>query len=353
MTEETSNRIQQLLKDAGLLPSSKQDTHSVSNFNFNDEIILITGAAGSIGSGLANQLLHSSFKQLILVDNAETPLYYLMNNLGIRPNKKIHFLLLDIREKDSMEWLFETYKPTVIFHAAAYKHISITEQNPYEAIKLNIFATKLLADLALAHETKTFVFISTDKAVNPVSVMGMTKLIAEKYLDSLSITKSTRFTSTRFGNIFGSNGSVVPLFIKQLESGKSITITSKDATRYFIDNNKACNLILKVANMNDLETNHVTFNMEEPLKIIDLANKLIALYNSNSQIITTNLKPGEKLHESLISENEILKATNEKDIFVICKMDKTTFQPIDISTLYQIQPHQSASEIKNILTSFI
>lgn len=353
MTEEISNRIQKLLKDAGILPSSKQDTRSVSNFNFSDEIILITGAAGSIGSGLANYLLRYSFKQLILVDNAETPLYYLMNNVGILPNKKIHFLLLDIREKDSMEWLFKTYKPTVIFHAAAYKHITLTEQNPYEAIKLNIFATKLLADLALSHETKTFVFISTDKAVNPRSVMGMTKLIAEKYLDSLSVNKVTRFTTTRFGNIFGSNGSVVPLFIKQIESGNCITLTSKEATRYFIDNNKACNLILKVANMHDLETNHVTFNMEEPLKIIDLANTLISLYKSDSQIITTNLKPGEKLHESLISEDEILKATNERDIFVICKKDKTAFQPIDISTLYQIQPHQSASEIKNMLTSFI
>jgi len=353
MTEEISNRIQKLLKDAGILPSSKQDTRSVSNFNFSDEIILITGAAGSIGSGLANYLLRYSFKQLILVDNAETPLYYLMNNIRILPNKKIHFLLLDIREKDSMEWLFKTYKPTVIFHAAAYKHITLTEQNPYEAIKLNIFATKLLADLALSHETKTFVFISTDKAVNPRSVMGMTKLIAEKYLDSLSVNKVTRFTTTRFGNIFGSNGSVVPLFIKQIESGNCITLTSKEATRYFIDNNKACNLILKVANMHDLETNHVTFNMEEPLKIIDLANTLISLYKSDSQIITTNLKPGEKLHESLISEDEILKATNERDIFVICKKDKTAFQPIDISTLYQIQPHQSASEIKNMLTSFI
>src|SRR5690606_4381852 len=314
MIEKTSNRIHQLLNDSGLLSSNETKTESFSIFNFSEEIILITGAAGSIGSGLVKQLLHSSYKQLILIDTAESQLYYLIKELDIQHDKKVHFLIMDVREKDSMEWLFEIYKPTLIFHAAAYKHVSLMEDNPYEAVKLNIFATKLLADLAIKHKTKTFVFISTDKAVNPISVMGMTKLIAEKYLDFLRSSKGTAFITTRFGNIFGSNGSVVPLFIKQIKSGRPLTITNKEVTRYFIDNNKACNLILKVATIHKLAGNNFTFNMGEPIKIIDLAETLTEIYNYKTEIKITDLKIGEKRHETIISENETLKTTSDAEI---------------------------------------
>lgn len=353
MTAETSNRIEQLICDSGLHPSYNEKTNSFIEYNFSEETILITGAAGSIGRELVNHLLHCRFKQLILIDNAETPLYFLIKDFDIQNNDTIYCLVRDVRDKDSMEWLFNTFKPTLIFHAAAYKHVSLAENNPYEAIKLNIFATKLIADLAIEHNTKRFIFISTDKAVDPISVMGMTKSIAEKYLDSLNSHHSTLFLTIRFGNIFGSNGSVIPLFIRQIKSGKPITITNNKATRYFIDNDKACNLILKVATISNLEGNKFAFNMDDPIKIIDLATKLIEIYNYKNQIEITDLKLGEKLHESLVSENEMLKPTNDKDIFVIQKKNLDYIQTFDISILYKIKPFESTSEIKDILTRFV
>src|SRR5690606_29046557 len=227
----------------------------------------------------------------------------------------------------------------------------LMEDNPYEAVKLNILATKLLADLAIKHKTKTFVFISTDKAVNPISVMGMTKLIAEKYLDFLRSSKGTAFLTTRFGNIFGSNGSVVPLFIKQIKSGRPLTITGKEVTRYFIDNNKACNLILKVATKHKLAGNNFTFNMGEPIKIIDLAETLTEIYNYKTEIKITDLKIGEKRHETIISENENLKTTSDAEIFVILKKEGSEI--IDLSSLYKLTPGQKTSEIKTLLASYI
>lgn len=331
----------------------KRRATSFTDYNFSEETILITGAAGSIGSGLIQQLLHCSFKQLILIDNAESSLFYLIKELKLEDNKKIYFSILDVRDKESMEWLFNTYKPTLIFHTAAYKHVSLMEDNPFEAVKLNIFATKFLADLAIEHKIKTFVFISTDKAVNPIGVMGMTKFIAEMYLDSLNSHNRTLFLTTRLGNIFGSNGSVVALFIKQIESDKPITITNKEATRYFIDKNKACNLILKVATIPKLKGNNITFNMGEPIKIIDLANALAEIYNYKTKIKITELKNGEKLHETIISEKETIETTSYKDIFIILKKGKSAKKIIDISSLYKITPYQSASEIKTILASYI
>jgi len=352
MIENTSDRIQQLLNDSGLLPSNKKKTTSFTGYNFSEETILITGAAGSIGSGLAHQLLQSSFKKLILIDNAESSLFYLIREFELQHNYHIDYSILDVRDKESMEWLFKRYKPTLIFHTAAYKHVSLMEDNPYEAVKMNVFATKLLANLAIEHKTKKFVFISTDKAVNPISVMGMTKLIAEKYLASLNSNSSTVFVTTRFGNIFGSNGSVVPLFIKQIESGKPITITHEAATRYFIDKNKACSLILKVANMSELEGNNITFNMGEPIKIMDLANALAEIHSYKNKMEITDLKIGEKIHESIISLDEILKSTSDEDIFVILKEQRTK-NVIDLSVLNEITAYKSASEIKAILTSYI
>lgn len=353
MTEDTSSHIQQLMEDYGLFNLNEKKTKTFVNYNFSQEIILITGAAGSIGSGLVKQLLHASFKKMILVDNAETSLYFLIKELDIPEHNNIDSLILDIREKESMKWLFKTYKPTLIFHAAAYKHVSLTEENPYEAIKLNIFATKLLADLAIEYKTKSFIFISTDKAVHPISVMGMTKFIAELYLDTLRFQKNISFITIRFGNVFGSNGSVVPLFLKQIERKEPLTVTNSEATRYFIDNHKACNLVLKVASMPKLEGNNITFFMGEPIRIIDLANALMKLYDYKNKVILTNLKNGERLHETFIAENETLKSTTDKDIFVILKNEKKHNGTIDLTPLYKLTLGQKASEIKDILISYI
>ena len=355
MLEKTSERIQQLLHDSGLLPSTKKKNNIIpfAHYHFSEETILITGAAGSIGSGLVNQLLQASFKQLILIDHAESSLYYLIKELELQQNNNIHFLILDVRDNKSMISLFQTYKPTLIFHTAAYKHVSLMEDNPYEAVKLNVFATKMLADLAIEHRAKKFVFISTDKAVEPISVMGMTKFIAERHLDLLNSNTNTIFLTTRFGNIFGSNGSVVPTFIKQIEKGKPITLSNELATRYFIDKNKACCLILKVANMTELKGHTITFNMGEPIKILDLANALREIYNDKTKIEITDLKIGEKIHESIVSENEILTATSDKDVFVILKKEKINNEIVDLSVLYNITPDTNVYEIKSLLRSYI
>jgi FlaA1/EpsC-like NDP-sugar epimerase len=353
MTNRTSENIQQLLNDSGLLSTQKHYKTFFASYDFSEDTILITGAAGSIGSGIANHLIHCSFKKLILIDNAESSLFFLIKELELQHIKNITFYILDVRNVESMEWLYRLHKPTLIFHTAAYKHISLMEENPYEAVKLNVFGTKILADLSINYSAKKFIFISTDKAVNPISVMGMTKLIAEKYLDTLNTETGTVFLSTRFGNIFGSNGSVVPLFIKQIESGKSITITNPEATRYFIDKKEACDLILKTALMSKPENHIITFNMGKPIKILHLAKELIKVYDSKTEIKISELKLGEKLHEAIISENEVMKPTDDKDIFLVARKYKTIPKTIDLNSLLEITSFKSPREIKSILESYI
>jgi FlaA1/EpsC-like NDP-sugar epimerase len=357
MNETTSNHIQKLLDDSGLIPFSKKNNQTFSSYNFSEETILITGAAGSIGSGIVNQLLHCTFKKLILIDNAESSLYYLIKELELQHNKNIDFSILDVRDEESMEWLFKTYQPTLIFHTAAYKHVSLMEDNPYEALKLNVLATKLLADLSIKYKSKKFIFISTDKAVKPISVMGTTKFIAEKYLNFLNANNETVFLTTRFGNIFGSNGSIVPLFIKQMESGRPLTITNKEVTRYFINKNKACNLIIRISMLPKLKSHVFTFNMGQPLKIIDLAKFLIELYKKKygykTEIKITELKPGEKLYEDIISENEMLESTPDNEIFLVVQKEKARAKSINMESLLQMTPYKSVSEIKSVLASYI
>lgn len=317
-------RIKKLFDSSGLLNSNNPIINQNDCQNFSDEIILITGAAGSIGSGLAHQLLHCKFKKLILIDTAETPLFFLKRDVEAKNIKNIEFILGDIKDNPHMLHIFNMHRPTLIFHTAAYKHVSIVEKNPFEAIKTNIFATKLLAELAIRYNSKRFIFISTDKAVNPVGIMGMTKCIAENYLSSLNEgSTATTFISARFGNIFGSNGSVVPLFIKQLNSGQPITITDKEATRLFIDKHKACNLILKLATLDVFNHSKVSFDMGHPIKIKDIAEVLTSIFRSKSENIEatkikiSKLSQGEKLHERIVNDNETLMPSEEKSIFFI------------------------------------
>ncbi|GAA3641703.1 polysaccharide biosynthesis protein [Flavivirga jejuensis] len=356
MNKSTSNRIDQLLIDSGLFPTKITDKKPLNNFDFSNEIILITGAAGSIGSELSKQLLACKYKKLILVDVAESPLYDLITDLEFEDTSKIDFLLINITETKSIKRLFETYKPTFVFHTAAYKHVPLMEKNPYEAIKVNVLGTKLLADLSTTYYVNKFIFISTDKAVKPISVMGMSKRIAENYLSYLSTQSKTQFITTRFGNILGSNGSVLALFKKQIESNISLTVTNESISRYFISNSKACSLILQIAILDGGKSNVFTFNMGAPIKIIDLAERLVAFYSSTDEkveIKITGLRPGEKLHEEIVWNNEQLIPTEDESILMVRSKNNIETKKVDFTELEGITPNMSNSEIKSILKKYV
>ena len=356
MNKETANHIDELLYDSGLFPSKIKNLKNTVSYDFSNEIILITGAAGSIGSGLTQQLIRCKYKKLILVDVAESPLYELIKELEFEDIKNINIVLLNITDEESLKHLFETNTPSLIFHTAAYKHVPLMEKNAYEAVKLNIFGTKLLADLSLKYEVKKFVFISTDKAVNPVSVMGMTKKIGESYLAFLNGESGSKFITTRFGNIFGSNGSVVPLFKKQIEFGHPLTITNNDITRYFISRDKACNLILKLASTRVYKSDSFTFNMGDPTKIVDIIERLLLCYDNlenKPEIKVIGLRPGEKLNEEIISDDEILLSTEDEDILAVKQKNNSTSKKIDFTQLSNMTPYMSNKEIKSILLRYI
>ncbi|WP_165454341.1 UDP-N-acetylglucosamine 4,6-dehydratase [Hyunsoonleella pacifica] len=351
MDIEVFKRIKGLIEACGLLSEGKITVNTSSNYDFSEETILITGAAGSIGSGLVKKLLSSQFKKLILVDNAETPLFFLKQGITNNQSNNIKFILGDIRNKPQMSHIFKLYKPTLIFHTAAYKHVALVEDNPYEAVKTNIFATQLLSQLALEYSSKRFIFISTDKAVNPVGVMGMTKSIAEKYLTNLNNSSTyTKFVSARFGNIFGSNGSVVPLFIKQLKKGEQIAITDKEVSRLFIDMNEACSLILELAKLNIKNHSKVSFDMGKPIKIVDLAKALISILKPKHETLinVTKLHPGEKLHESIVASNESLISSGNEKIFFLIDNNHIT-KDLDIKRLDSINNDTSLDMIKSLL----
>ncbi|PWH82374.1 hypothetical protein DIS18_08970 [Algibacter marinivivus] len=355
MNKKTASRIDDMLYESGLFPSSNNINHTYNSYDFSNETILITGAAGSIGSGLTKQLINCKYKKLIVVDIAESPLYELIKELEFKDTIHIEFKLLDITNKNSIKYLFKTYKPTIIFHAAAYKHVPMMESNPHEAVKLNILGTKLLADLAREYEVKKFIFISTDKAVNPIGVMGKSKRIGELYMNYLNNNSSTKYITTRFGNIFGSNGSVIPLLKKQIEFESPLTITDESMTRLFISKQKACNLILKLASKNDLSYNLYTLNMGTPIKVIDIIKRLIALYKDVSkqpEIKVIGLRPGEKMHEEIAYQNENLIKTNDSDILAI-EQQKLSSLNIDFRELQNVTAAMSNTEINNILKKYI
>jgi FlaA1/EpsC-like NDP-sugar epimerase len=286
---------------------------------FNGETILVTGAAGSIGSELVKQLSHFDIKQLILVDQAESQLYDVQQDL-IRDGKhKFVAIVADIRDGLRIDSIFQEYKPTMVFHAAAYKHVPLMEKSPYEAIKINVNGTKLLADTSSRYNVKKFVFISTDKAVNPTSVMGATKRMAEMYISCLQKESKTKFITTRFGNVLGSNGSVIPLFKKQIENGGPLTLTHKDITRYFMTIPEAAQLVLEAGTMGKGGEIFI-FDMGESVKIYDLAKNMVKLsglrFPEDIDIKITGLRPGEKLYEELLANGENTLSTYHKKIMI-------------------------------------
>lgn len=274
---------------------------------FNNKTILITGAAGSIGSEITRQIVNLKCKKVILIDQAESELYNLQQYLEQKNIENCMAIVTDVRNKARVREVFKTYQPDIVFHAAAYKHVPLMEVNPYEAVHANILGTKIVSDLALEYGAEKFVMISTDKAVNPTNVMGATKRVAEMYMNCLNSEHKTKFITTRFGNVLGSNGSVIPLFKNQIENGGPLTVTHKDITRYFMTIPEACQLVLEAGAMGNGGELFV-FDMGESMKIYDLAKNIIHLsglkFPEDIAIKITGLRPGEKLYEELLTDSE-------------------------------------------------
>ena len=302
------------------------DNKTISK-DLKDKTILISGAAGSIGSEIVRQVIQFKPHSIVLVDQGETPLHQLTLELEtIVTESNIHSVIADVRNKEVMRRVFRTYSPQVVYHAAAYKHVPLMEENPSQAIQTNVEGTKNVADLACEFKVKKFVMVSTDKAVNPSNVMGASKRIAEKYVQSLQLRsvkenngKGTKFITTRFGNVLGSNGSVVPLFSKQIAAGGPVTITHQDIIRYFMTIPEACQLVLEAGSMGKGGEIYI-FDMGKPVKIIDLARKMIKLAgfipDKDIPIKIVGLRPGEKLYEELLNDTSKTIPTYHEKIMI-------------------------------------
>ncbi|MGJ1317248.1 polysaccharide biosynthesis protein [Sphingobacterium spiritivorum] len=283
------------------------------------KVILVTGAAGSIGSELARQISLQNYDQLILIDQAESAIYDVQQTLLATHPERVHYIVGNVRDRLFMEEIFAQFRPDLVFHAAAYKHVPLMEQNPYEAILTNVIGTRNVADMAVKYKTKKFVMVSTDKAINPTNVMGATKRAAEIYVNSCQQEQQTAFIVTRFGNVLGSNGSVIPLFERQMEAGGPLTLTHPDITRYFMTIPEACQLVQEAGVMGKGGEIFV-FDMGKSVKIIELAKRMIRLkgyrYPEDIDIKITGLRPGEKIYEELLANNENTIRTHHEKIMI-------------------------------------
>jgi len=302
-------------------PAIKIEGEEVRSFHVN-KTILVTGGAGSIGSEIVRQVAQLNSSLIVVVDQAESPLYELQLELLEKfPNQKFKFVLADISNYSRIEKLFDDYQFSIVYHAAAYKHVPLIEDNPHEAIFVNIGGTKNLALLSKKYNVKRFVMVSTDKAVNPTNVMGASKRAAELFVQSLqnSPENTTKFITTRFGNVLGSNGSVIPHFKKQIEKGGPVTITHPDIIRYFMTIPEACELVLQAGTMGQGGEIYV-FDMGKPVKILDLAERMIKLSGYTPgvdiKIDFIGLRPGEKLYEELLTDNSTTIPTHHEKIMI-------------------------------------
>ena len=302
------------------------------------KVILVTGAAGSIGSEIVRQLIAYFPAKLVLVDQAESALYDLEYELAgkVPTNVQLIVNVADVSDTRRISKIFKNHRPDIIFHAAAYKHVPLMENNPYEAIKTNVIGTRILAELAAELGVDKFVMVSTDKAVNPTNVMGATKRLAEMYTQSMNQLEGvkTKFIATRFGNVLGSNGSVIPLFKKQIERGGPVTVTHPEITRYFMTIPEACELVLEAATMGQGGEVFV-FDMGESVKIIDLAKKMITLsglrVDKDIEIRYTGLRPGEKLYEELLNNDENTLPTHHPKI-LIAEVNTPSYAYMEVAT---------------------
>lgn len=333
-----------------------------------DQVVLITGAAGSIGSEIVRQVALFKAKEIVLVDQAETPMHDLQLELEEKcPDVDVKLCIGDITNFNRMNHIFSQYRPRYVFHAAAYKHVPMMENNPSEAIYTNVFGTKNIADLSIKYDVDKFVMISTDKAVNPTNVMGASKRIAEIYVQSLFFYNNkikdgrhTRFITTRFGNVLGSSGSVIPRFRQQIEEGGPVTVTHRDIIRYFMTIPEACSLVLEAGCMGQGGEIYI-FDMGKPIKIYDLATRMISLAgfrpNVDIKIVETGLRPGEKLYEELLNDKELTLATKHKKI-MIAKVRTYKFEQITEhierlkTMLLEDNVHDIVAEMKHIVPEY-
>lgn len=343
----------------------ERDPIKLNEINIQQELtgktILVTGAAGSIGSEMVRQILLFHPKKIILLDQAESPLYEMeMELYDDYKDLSYEIVIADIRNKERMINVFNTFKPQIVFHAAAYKHVPMMENNPSESVRTNVYGTKIIADLAVEYLVEKFVMISTDKAVNPTNVMGASKRVAEIYIQSVNKNATTKFITTRFGNVLGSSGSVIPRFKQQLESGGPITITHPDITRYFMTISEACQLVLEAGAMGN-GGEIFLFDMGECVKIVDLAKKMVKLsglvLDKDIRIKYTGLRPGEKLFEELLANQENTLPTHHKKI-MIAKVKPYEFNKVekDIEELIILFNHQNntaiVSKMKELVPEF-
>lgn len=325
------------------------------------KVILVTGAAGSIGSGMVMQIAKYDPKLLILLDQAESPLYDIQNQIVYQyPDFSFEIVVGDIRNRERMKRLFDHFKPQYVFHAAAYKHVPLMENNPSEAILTNVKGTKNLVDLSNEYDVEKFIMISTDKAVNPTNVMGASKRIAEIYAQAANLNSRTRYVTTRFGNVLGSNGSVIPLFQRQIEQGGPLTLTDERITRFFMTIPEACQLVLEAGSMGEGGEIFV-FDMGESVKIIDLAKKMIQLsgleIGKDIEIKITGLRPGEKLYEELLAKDENTLPTHHPQILKAkIRVEETeTINLIgELIGLFESQKNENiVSKMKQIVPEYI
>ncbi|HKK43038.1 MAG TPA: nucleoside-diphosphate sugar epimerase/dehydratase [Bacteroidales bacterium] len=328
-----------------------------------DKTILVTGAAGSIGSEIVRQLTKYNYKLLILVDQAETPCFYLENELSQKfPGSRFKLIIGDVTNLRKMEFIFRKFKPEIVFHAAAYKHVPIMEKNPHEAFRVNVGGTKNISDLAIKYRSEKFVMISSDKAVNPTNVMGASKKVCELLVHAQARRQGiyTKFITTRFGNVLGSNGSVIPLFKKQIAEGGPVTITDPKIERFFMTIPEACQLVLEAGFMGNGGEIFI-FDMGKPIKILDVAIRLIQLSglipHEDIEIIYTGLRPGEKLYEELFAEGEEQLPTHNPKISIakVADADYECLLPrINgiLSTIYTLSGPEVVEAMESIVPGY-
>lgn len=338
--------------------------NSLVRSNIRGSVVMITGACGSIGSEIVRQVASYKAKKIILVDQAETPMHDMALEMKEKfPEADIVLFMGDVQNRDRMERAFAEYRPRFVFHAAAYKHVPMMEINPSEAVLTNVMGSKNIADLSLKYDVYKFVMISTDKAVNPTNVMGCTKRLAEAYTQSLFFDakrkgKKTQFITTRFGNVLGSNGSVIPIFRRQIAEGGPVTITHRDIIRYFMTIPEACSLVLEAGCMGNGGEIYV-FDMGQPVKIYDLATRMISLAGLRPgvdiEIKEIGLRPGEKLYEELLNDKEKTLDTTENDKIMVAKVRTYDFNTVcdNISNIISFAAHGNVHDMIKNMKMFI
>ena len=338
--------------------------NSLVRSNIRGSVVMITGACGSIGSEIVRQVATYKAKKIILVDQAETPMHDMALEMKEKfPEADIVLFMGDVQNRDRMERAFAEYRPRFVFHAAAYKHVPMMEINPSEAVLTNVMGSKNIADLALKYDVYKFVMISTDKAVNPTNVMGCTKRLAEAYTQSLFFDakrkgKKTQFITTRFGNVLGSNGSVIPIFRRQIAEGGPVTITHRDIIRYFMTIPEACSLVLEAGCMGNGGEIYV-FDMGKPVKIYDLATRMISLAGLRPgvdiEIKEIGLRPGEKLYEELLNDKEKTLDSTENDKIMVAKVRTYDFNTVcdNISNIISFAEHGNVHDMIKCMKMFI